>query len=434
MSSILIAVLGIVLLLALLACGMNIGITMIFVGMLGISELASTKAAISSLASIPFTQGTTYTYAVIPLFFLMGQFAYVSGISSGLLDFANKWLGQFRGGLSIATIASCAAFSAICGSTAATAATMSVIALPQKREKGYSDSLSCGSIAAGGTLRILIPPSSAFILYCIVASQAIGALFMAGIMPGIILALCYIGAIVITVHRHPELAPGNQHFTWKERLISIKGAIPMVVLFGAVIGGMMTNFFSANEASAVGAVISLLFVIFNGKFTWKAISKAFLDSVKTASMVLLILIGAYVFGNFLAMSGVPKMLAQWIINNGFNRYLVITLILILYVVLGCLMDSCAMVVMTVPIFLPIVEALGFNAVWYGVLMIMVMECGLITPPVGMNVYIVSGIAKDVPLSTIFKGVVPMVVGMFVAIIIVALFPQISLWIPTLCGF
>lgn len=434
MSSILIAVLGIVLLLALLACGMNIGITMIFVGMLGISVLASPKAAISSLASIPFTQGTTYTYAVIPLFVLMGQLAYVSGISSGLFDFANKWLGQFRGGLSIATIASCAAFSAICGSTAATAATMSVIALPQMREKGYSDSLSCGSIAAGGTLGILIPPSTAFILYGIVASQSIGALFMAGIMPGIILALCYIGAIVITVHRHPELAPGNQHFTWKERLISIKGAIPMVVLFGAVIGGMMTNFFSANEASAVGAVISLLFVIFNGKFTWKAISKAFLDSVKTASMVLLILIGAYVFGNFLAMSGMPKMLAQWIINNGFNRYLVITLILILYVVLGCLMDSCAMVVMTVPIFLPIVEALGFNAVWYGVLMIMVMECGLITPPVGMNVYIVSGIAKDVPLSTIFKGVVPMVVGMFVAIIIVALFPQISLWIPTLCGF
>lgn len=434
MNSITIAILGIILLLVLLASGMNIGITMIFVGMVGISLLASPKTAISSLASIPFTQGTTYTYSVIPLFVLMGQFAYLSGISSGLFDFANKWLGAFKGGLSIATIASCAAFSAICGSTAATAATMSVIALPQMREKGYADSLSCGSIAAGGTLGILIPPSTAFILYGIVASQSIGALFMAGIIPGIILALCYIVSIIITVHRHPELAPGQQHFTWKERLISIKGAVPMVILFGAVIGGMMTNFFSANEAAAVGAVISLLFVIFNGKFTIKGVCRAFLDSVKTSAMVLLILIGAYVFGNFLALSGMPKYLAEWIIGNGFNKYVVIAMILILYIILGCLMDSCAMVVMTVPIFLPIIQALGFDSVWYGVLMIMVMECGLITPPVGMNVYIVSGIAKDVPLGTIFKGVMPMAAGMLVAILIVAFFPQLSLWIPTLCGF
>ena len=208
----------------------------------------------------------------------------------------------------------------------------------------------------------------------------------------------------------------------------------MVILFGVVIGGMMTNFFSANEAAAVGAVVSLIFVIVNGKFTWKVVGKAFLDSVKTSAMVLLILIGAYVFGNFLALSGMPKVLANWIISMGFNRYVVILLILILYVILGCFMDSLAMVVLTVPIFLPIVQALGFDAVWYGVLMIMVMECGLITPPVGMNVYIVAGIAKDVSLGTIFKGVTPMIFGMLVAVLIVAFIPQVSLWLPTLCGY
>ena len=434
MSSILVAVIGILALLILLACGMNIGIAMMFVGVIGISILARPKTAIMSVASIPSTQGSTYTYAVIPLFVLMGQFAYVSGISSGLFDFANKWLGSLRGGLAIATIAACAAFSAICGSTAATAATMSVIALPQMRDKGYQDSLSCGSIAAGGTLGILIPPSTAFILYGIVAGESIGALFMAGIVPGIVLALCYIISIAIQVRRHPELAPGSQSFTWKERLISVKGALSMVILFGVVIGGMMTNFFSANEAAAVGAVVSLIFVIVNGKFTWKVVGKAFLDSVKTSAMVLLILIGAYVFGNFLALSGMPKVLANWIISMGFNRYVVILLILILYVILGCFMDSLAMVVLTVPIFLPIVQALGFDAVWYGVLMIMVMECGLITPPVGMNVYIVAGIAKDVSLGTIFKGVTPMIFGMLVAVLIVAFIPQVSLWLPTLCGY
>ena len=425
-----IAVIGIIILLILLVAGMNIGAAMMAVGFFGVWFFRGFTPAMTVFSTVPFTQATTYSFAVIPLFVLMGQFAYMSGISSDLFDFANKWLGSLRGGLAMATVAACAAFSAICGSTAATAATMGVVALPEMKKYNYNPGMACGSIAAGGTLGILIPPSTGFIIYGIVAGQSIGKLFAAGIIPGIILAICYIIAIAITVHVKPSLAPKNEiKYTWKEKIIAIKGGLGMIILFAIVIGGMFSGLLSANEASCVGAFVGLLFMAFKRQLTWKSFVACLRDTLKTTGMVLFILIGAYVFGQFLAFSRLPMTMADFITGLGVNRYVVLVAVIIMYVILGCFMDSLAMVMLTVPIFQPIMEALGFDMVWYGVVMIMVMECGLITPPVGMNVYIVAGVAKDVPLWNIFKGVAPMVCGMVVAIAIIIIFPQAALWLP-----
>ena len=431
MEPITIAVLGIVVLVVLLAMGMNIGIAMFAVGFFGYLLIRDWGAAVGILKSVPFNQSMTYSYTVIPLFVLMGQFAFHSGMSADLFDFANKWLGGLKGGLSMATIMACAGFSAICGSTAATAATMGVVALPEMRKAGYDDSISTGSIAAGGTLGILIPPSTGFIIYGIVAEQSIGQLFMAGIVPGIVLAMCYIICVAIQVKLNPKLAPPTKKYSLLEKLKALKGGLAMIVLFLIVIGGMFINLFTANEAAAVGAVLALIYLIARKRFTWKVFRTCLRDTIKTSAMVFLIMIGAFVFGAFLAIAKLPMTLSGFVEGLAVNKYVILAVIVLLYAVMGCLMDSLAMVMLTVPIFLPIVEALGFNPIWYGVLMIMVMEMGLITPPVGMNVYIVAGVAKDVPLTRIFKGTAPMVLAMLVAVVIVIAIPQISLWLPSL---
>ena len=435
MSPITLSVIGIIVLIILLVMGMNIGICMMAVGFFG--HLAVTQNPTASLVlfkTIPFTQATTYSFTVIPLFVLMGQLCFYSGMSSGLYDMCEKWLGTLKGGLAMATVAACAGFSAICGSTAATAATMGVVALPEMRRHGYADSLACGSIAAGGTLGILIPPSTGFIIYGIIAGESIGALFAAGIVPGIILAICYIISISVMVHVKPDLAPGKVHHTMKEKLISLKGGIAMVILFVVVIGGIFGGLFTANEAAAIGAMLALLYLIFKRRFTIPVMIDCLRETVKTSGMIFLVLIGAYVFGSFLTITQMPQALASFVNTLDVNRYVILLVILILYAIMGCLMDSLAMVMLTVPIFLPIMTGLGFDTVWYGVIMIMVMEMGLITPPVGMNVYIVAGVAKDVPLQKIFMGVAPMVVGMCVAIFIVCAFPQVALWLPGLLGY
>ena len=435
MSPITLSVIGIIVLIILLVMGMNIGICMMAVGFFG--HLAVTQNPTASLVlfkTIPFTQATTYSFTVIPLFVLMGQLCFYSGMSSGLYDMCEKWLGTLKGGLAMATVAACAGFSAICGSTAATAATMGVVALPEMRRHGYADSLACGSIAAGGTLGILIPPSTGFIIYGIIAGESIGALFAAGIVPGIILAICYIISISVMVHVKPDLAPGKVHHTMKEKLVSLKGGIAMVILFVVVIGGIFGGLFTANEAAAIGAMLALLYLIFKRRFTIPVMIDCLRETVKTSGMIFLVLIGAYVFGSFLTITQMPQALASFVNTLDVNRYVILLVILILYAIMGCLMDSLAMVMLTVPIFLPIMTGLGFDTVWYGVIMIMVMEMGLITPPVGMNVYIVAGVAKDVPLQKIFMGVAPMVVGMCVAIFIVCAFPQVALWLPGLLGY
>jgi len=434
MDAMTIAIIGIIVLLILLLMGMNIGICMMAVGFVGYMLITNWNAALMLFKNIPFTQATNYSFTVIPLFVLMGQFCYYSGMSSGLYDMAQKLLGGMKGGLAAATVAACAGFSAICGSTAATAATMGVVALPEMRKHGYDDGLSCGSIAAGGTLGILIPPSTGFIIYGIVAGESIGALFAAGIIPGIILAVCYIIAISITVRVKPDLAPGKIKYSVKEKLVSLKGGLSMVILFVIVIGGIFGGFFTANEAAAVGAMLGFIYLIIMRKFSMKVLIACLRETVKTSGMIFLILIGAYIFGSFLTITQMPAHLAAFVTSINVSKYVVLLVILIMYAIMGCLMDSLAMVMLTVPIFLPIMSGLGFDTIWYGVVMIMVMEMGLITPPVGMNVYIVAGVAKDVPLQRIFAGVAPMVVCMCVALLIICIFPQLTLWLPGLLGY
>ena len=426
MNMITVALIGVIVLLILLVMGMNIGICMMAVGFFGFLYVRNLDAALALFKNIPMTQAMQYSFSVIPLFVLMGNLCYYSGMSSDLYDMMHKLLGGMKGGLAAATVGACALFSAICGSTAATAATMGVVALPEMRKHGYDDGLACGSIAAGGTLGILIPPSTGFIIYGIVSGTSIGALFAAGIIPGIILALCYIAAIAVVVRIHPEYAPDKLHFSVKEKLMSLKGGLAMVILFAIVIGGIFAGWFTANEAAAVGAVAALIYLI--------ARLDCLRGTVKTSGMIFLILIGAYIFGAFLTITGLPTWLANFVNGLNVSRYVILAVIILIYAVMGCLMDSLAMVMLTVPIFLPIMQSLGFNEIWYGVLMIMVMEMGLITPPVGMNVYIVSGVAKDVPLQRIFKGVAPMVVGMFVAVIILCAFPTLAIWLPRILGY
>ena len=435
MSPLTIAILGIIVLLVLLMLGINIGMCMMAVGFFGcwVAYLnmgravgPALQAALIALKKVPFTQATNYSFTVIPLFILMGQLCYYSGLSKGLYDMAEKWLGGLRGGLAMATVVACAFFGAICGSSAATAATMSVVCLPEMRRHGYEDGLACGSIAAGGTLGILIPPSTGFILYGIISGESVGKLFAAGIIPGIILTVCYCVAIGITVWRKKDLAPGKAKYSIKEKIISLKGGIAMVILLVIVIGGMFGGFFTANEGAAIGAMLGTIFLFVRRgvrKETFKQFLIALRDTVKTSGQLFLILIGAYVFGSFLTVTQLPTTLAAFVGGLSVNRYVILAIILVIYAIMGCLMDSLAMVMLTVPIFYPImVNALGFNGIWYGVIMVMVMEMGLITPPVGMNVYIVSGVAKDVPLQKIFRGVAPMIVGMVAAVIIVCAFP------------
>lgn len=436
-----VGIIGIIVLFVLLVMGMNIGTCMMTIGFFGswIVYIVKGKTIAQALTSaftcfkvIPFTQATNYSFVVIPIFVLMGQICYYSGMSAGLYDMCQKLLGRVKGGLAMATVVACALFGAICGSSAATAATMGVVALPEMKKHGYDDGLSCGSIAAGGTLGILIPPSTGFILFGIVSGESVGKLFAAGIIPGIVLALCFCVTIYIMCTVNKKLAPETVKYSWKEKLMSLKGGIMMVILFAIVIGGILTGYFTAVEASAVGTVIAFIYLVARRRFSFKVIMDCMRETVKTSGMIFLILIGAYVFGNFLTTSGLSTALSSFVAGLNVSRYVILAIVLVIYALLGCLMDSLAMVMLTVPIFYPIlVTTLGFNGIWYGVIMVMVMEMGLITPPVGMNVYIVSGVAKNVPLQKIFKGVAPMILGMVAAIIIVIIFPQLATWLPSI---
>lgn len=431
MSLNVIAVLGIVILLVLLFLGVNIGIAMLLVGFLGYAVVTNWSAAIGVLASVPATQASTYSLTVIPLFVLMGNFCYATGMSSGLYNAADKCLSRAPGGLADTTIVTSALFGAICGSTQATAATIGVIAIPEMRKYGYDDSLSCGSVSVGGTLGIMIPPSTPMIVYGLLSMESIGQLFAAGILPGILEAVLCIVLITIWVKTKPGTASPARKYTAKERLKALVGFIPMLILFVAVFGGMFSGIFTINESAAVGAFLGFIMMFVMRKFTWKNFMSVMKDTVKTTSMTFLILIGAVVFGNFLTVTNMPSALATWISSLNVSRYLIFALIVVIYFFLGMLMDALPMMMLTVPIFLPIIKALGFDAIWFGVVIVMVMQLGLITPPVGMSCYVVSGIAKDVPLMKIFKGALPFCLPILASIVIITMFPAITTILPNI---
>lgn len=431
MSLTTIAVLGIAALLVMMFLGMNIGLSMLLLGFVGYGIAVNWKAAIGVLQTVPYVQAASYTMTVVPLFIMMGNFAFASGMSENLYGAANKWIGRLPGGLACATVAACAVFGAICGSTNATTATMGIVSVPEMRKYGYSDKLSCGAVSVGGGLGVMIPPSSCFIVYGIIAEQSIGRLFAAGILPGILLAVLIIIMIVIQVKIDPSLAPKGEKFGWKEKFISLAKCWDVILLFAGTFYVMFSGIFTINEAAAAGCLLSIIIFVAKGKFTWKTFSKVMWDSVKTTSMTYLIVIGAMVFGSFLSITQMPMKLAAFIGGLEVSRYIILAAIVIVYLILGCFMDALPMIMLTVPIFFPIITSLGFDPIWFGVMIIIVMMMGFITPPVGMNCYVLSGIIRDVPLGTIFAGAVPYLVALLIGAVIITIFPDIALWIPDL---
>ena len=425
------AIIAIVIFLVLILLGMNIGVSLLLVGTVGYALQVNPMAALGLLRSLPASQAGTFALMVIPMFVIMGNFAFVAGLSQGLFNACNKWLSRFPGNLACGTVVASAGFGVICGSIIATTATMGTIAVPEMRKFGYDDRLATGSVAIGGALGNLIPPSTMFILYGVVAEQSIGRLFASGIIPAIILLGLTILTIQIMVFFNKKLAPPPQKTPWPERLKSTVGLLPLVIIFVVVLGGMFSGLFTVNQASALGALSAAVMAIVRGKFNWTTVKKVMSQSVQTTAMIFLIVIGAAVFCTFLNITGFPTKLASLISGSGFSPIAVIAIMTLIYLVLGAIMDELPMMMMTVPIFLPVAMAMGFDPIWFGVYVILCMEMGAIAPPVGIVCFVLAGIVKDVPLSTIYKGAVPYIITIMATIAILVAFPNLATYLPDL---
>lgn len=419
-----------ILLFVLLAAGMPIGFAMGLSAFLGTLMLINVHAALALLGQTASETALTYDLSVVPMFVLMGYIAGGAGLSEALYRACNAWLGHRRGGLALATIGGCGAFAAICGSSLATAATMSQIALPEMRRYNYDDRLATGSVAAGGTIGILIPPSVLMVIYGLLTETSISKLFLAGMVPGVLTVIGFMIAIAIMTRINPALGPAAERSTLRQRLAVMRDVWGIAILFLVVIGGLYLGVFSPTEAASIGAVGALILGILNGRFSWNLLASSLMQTVKTTAMIFTILIGAIMFNNFLILASVPSLISEWITGLPVGKIVILLIILGMYFVLGCLLDSLAMVLLTIPIVFPIVSALGFDPIWFGILVVMVVELGLITPPIGMNVFVIKGIARDVPLETIFRGVLPFVVAQLVLIAMLVAFPEIALWLPS----
>ena len=431
MSLTTIGIIGTLLLVLLLFSKMPVGFVMALLGLTGFSYVVNWNAGLSLLAKDVFESFSSYSLTVIPLFIFMGQIAFHSGISKRLYDAVYVMMGHYKGGLAIATIGACAGFSAISGSTNATAATMAMITLPEMRRYKYDLGLATGTVAAGGSLGILIPPSVVFIIYGITTEQSIGELFAAGILPGLLLASLFILTIYFWVRLNPGLAPTGPKVGFKERLITFVGVFEALLIFSLVMGGLFFGLFTPTEAAAVGAFLTLALAIIRRQLSWAQFVRALTETTKISCMVMVIVTGAVVFGHFMAITRIPFSLANWVSSLPLPNYAIMAVIILVYLIGGCFMDALAMIMLTIPIFYPVAMNLGFDPIWFGVAIVLVTEMGVITPPVGVNVYVVHGIAKDVPLETIFKGVAPFLAALLICIGLLLAFPQIVLFLPGL---
>ncbi|HEV2955444.1 MAG TPA: TRAP transporter permease [Xanthobacteraceae bacterium] len=434
MSSDAVAVAGFVVLFALMLLRVPVGMAMGLVGVSGFAYLVGGAPALKLVGQTSMRTVTDYTFGVIPMFLLMGAFVSNSGMSRELFRAANAFVGHRRGGLGIATIAACGGFAAICGSSVATAATFSTVAYPEMRRFGYPQSFATGVIAAGGTLGAMLPPSTVLAVYGIITEQDIGKLFFAGIIPGILAATMYMITIAVIGRARPGYLPAGERSAWRERLAALGEIWAPLLLFAFVIGGLyglpFIPKFTPTEAGGVGAAGAFIIGVLRGRLDRANIRRSLLQATRTAAAVFTVLIGALLFGYFLTVTQTPQKVTAFLTGLGLGRYGVLALIMVMYLVLGCLMDALAMIILTIPIIFPVITALGFDPIWFGVIIVMTVELGLIHPPVGMNVFVIKSVVQDVKFSTIFYGVLPFIATDLVRLVILIAFPILATFLPS----
>lgn len=415
--------------LGLIALGMPVAIAMGAIGIIGYWWLNDWSGVAYVLGSSPFESIFPYSFSVIPLFVMMGVFASHAGLSRSLFNAINSFIGHSRGGLAVTTVGACAFFGAICGSSLATVATIGRVALPELKRAGYDDSLSTSTVAAGGTLGVLIPPSVLLVIYGLLTQSSIGQLFIAALIPGLLGTVLYALAIIVRVRINPELAPLSPRMDWTARISYLGQIWPVVLLFASVIGGIYLGWFTPTEAAAVGAMGAFLLALASGKLTRKALRESVVETAALTGMIFFILIGAALFSFFLENTGLPQFLIGLIEASGLSPMVVMVLILLFYVILGCFMDSMSMILLTVPLLAPVALQLDYSLIWFGILVVTVAEIGLITPPIGMNLFVVQGATQGVSSATVVRGIVPFIVADLVRLVLLLTFPLLVLWLP-----
>ncbi len=427
----LVALLGFVVMFVLMALRVPIGVSMGIAGVGGFALLSGPKPALNLLSNVPLSVVTDYNLSVIPMFVLMGAFASHAGMSKELFSAGRAWLGHRKGGLALASITACAGFAAINGSSVSTAATMTQVALPEMRRAGYHPGFSAGLIAAGGTLGIMIPPSVIFVLYGIMTETDISKLFAAGVVPGLLAVVFYSAVIAIMARVWPSMLPQGDRHTWAERFASLRELWAVLLLFMFVLGGMYGGLFTVEEAAGVGSIGTLILGMLRGHLRWPQIKKALVDSLRVSSAIMMIVVGAFLFGYFLTITQFTQKSVDWLVHLPIGPYGVLALVMVGYLILGAVMDELAMILLTVPIVFPVMTQLGFDPVWFGVIVVMAVTFGMICPPVGMNVFVISSIARDIPLSAIYRGTMPFILADVVRLVVLCAFPALSLWLPNL---
>jgi tripartite ATP-independent transporter DctM subunit len=434
LSPVLLGVLGCILLMVLLFLGMPITFVMMFVGFLGIWCLSGLDAALPVVASTLYETASHYPFTIIPLFVLMGGFADASGITTRLYDCFDKWFRRMPGGLGIATIVAIAGFSAISGSSVATSAAFAKTVIPEMRRYNYRPSFAGGIVAAGATIDFLIPPSIGFVVYGMLTEQSIGKLLIAGMLPGLLLAALFIAIIVAWVKLDPAIAPiPPGRITWKERIYGLWGMWETILVFLITIGGMYLGYVNPTEAGGIGCIALLIITLLKRELSWKEFVGCLYETTRVTCMVMFLVAGASLFSYFLALSTIPAAASQWIGALGVSKYVVLTIVVMIYLVLGCFLDAVSMMVLTMPVIFPVMVGLGFDPIWFGVICVLMMNAGLITPPVGLNVYTIAGIIRDVPMKDVFKAATPFLLAIFATTVILAIFPIIALILPAQMG-
>ncbi|MBT2132147.1 TRAP transporter large permease [Aliiroseovarius lamellibrachiae] len=445
MTGLELAIFAFVLMLIAIFLRLPIGLSMGLTGFFGIwYMMGRPNVTLSQLKTLSYDTFSSYSLSIVPLFLLMGQFATKSGMSGALFNAASDWLGHRKGGVAMAAVGACAGFGAVCGSSLATASTMGQVALPEMRKRGYSDALSTGVLAAGGTLGILIPPSVILVIYAILTEQNIVKMFIAALVPGVLAALGYMLTVAVMVRINPDSATTADRVPYLQRFKTLLSIWPVVVIFGLVMGGIAGDWnwtrdgvqalFTPTEGAAVGAVATGLYGVMTGGLTWRGFLDSILATAQSTAMIFFIVLGAQIFNSFLAFTQAPQMLAEWVTGQGFAPLVVLSVMLVAYLIFGCVMDSLSMILLTIPIFYPIIEVLDFGltpeeaGIWFGILALIVVEVGLITPPVGMNLFIINSMARDIPMAATYRGVAPFVLSDLVRVVILVGFPGITLWL------